>query len=138
MSKPATIFDGIIHFVDGAELYASRGRDLFRSTDHGATWRNLARIPTSFRRRVQSATSLGRRFFREYVGCILRTADAHLLIVDGQAIWRYDLARRRFCQSPAALIGSRPLNVCQAASNDFYYGEYRRNSERSPVHILAG
>ena len=32
------------------------------------------------------------------------------------------------------VIGSRPLNLCHAHDN-FYYGEYRSNPERSPVNI---
>ncbi|WP_123631389.1 hypothetical protein [Salinisphaera orenii] len=45
-------------------------------------------------------------------------------------------AGQRQLERGAPLIGSRPLALCQA-NDRIYYGEYRSNDERSPVHIWA-
>jgi hypothetical protein len=71
----------------------------------------------------------------------MRAAVHHVVELDADqwlvfgfgSIYRVDVNARRAYQV-AELVGSRPLRILET-SESVYYGEYRSNPERSPVHI---
>ena len=46
----------------------------------------------------------------------------------------FSLSNKGEISSPKPLVGSRPMALC-CANDRFYYGEYRSNKQRSPVHV---
>ena len=123
-----------MHYVDGSVGYASRGATIHRSGDGGRTWAPFARLPLSAAARLKSVGRLSRRLWRATVYHVVPLRAGALVVFGHRAVFR--LGPNGSCDGVAALAGSRPLCVC--ADNDVvYYGEYRANRERTPVHVWA-
>lgn len=135
-SKPQSVA-GIVHWVDGRHMVASRGLQLHASDDSGRTWRPLGRVPVSAAQRAKSLTATTRRFFRSHVGHVIPVRDESLLILAGNRFYELDLSRLSFRDQSAQLVGSRPLALARASSTELYYGQYERNRERRPVSVFG-
>jgi hypothetical protein len=130
-------FSGAVHCVQGKEAYASRGNTVYRSEDGGATWELLFELVPPFPGRLSSASRLLRRLCRAGVQHIVHLNGTELIVVANGYFHAYDLAAGRLCQEVAPVRGRRPLTLCATSEPALYYGEYRSNSERSPVHVFA-
>ena len=127
-------FNGIVHHLAGFSGYASRGGVIHHTRDGGRTWAPFARLPLSPAGRVKSAGRLARRLWRATVYHVVALSDGALVVFGHRAIFR--IGPDGSCSGAAALRGSRPLCVC-ASRDVVYYGEYRANPERKPVHVWA-
>ena len=126
-------FDGIVHHI-GPRSYASRRGEIHSSADGGRTWAPFARLPLTAAQRVKSLGRLQRRLWRAAVHQVVPLSDGALVVFGYRTIYRIDSSGRCVGRSP--LVGSRPLCVC-LDHDVVYYGEYRANRERSPVHVWA-
>lgn len=126
-------FDGIVHYV-GPRSYASLRNDILFSDDGGRRWTPFARLPLTIAQRVKSMGRLQRRLWRAAVHHVVPLSDGALVVFAGHRIYRIDPAGR--CAGVSPLRGSRPLRVC-IDRGIVYFGEYRANRERSPVHVWA-
>jgi hypothetical protein len=77
-----------------------------------------------------------RRLGRSGIHCFEKTGNDSAVVVANQSIFSMDEGNGRLVRK-AKLTGSRPLSMC-VSGGTVYYGEYRRNSDRSPVHVWAG
>lgn len=127
-------FDGIVHYFAGAGGYASRSGEIHHTSDGGRTWAPFALLPLSPAGRLKSAGRLARRLWRATVYHVVPLSDGALVVFGHRAIFRIDPDGH--CAGSAELRGSRPLCVC-ADRDVVYYGEYRANPERTPVHVWA-
>jgi len=124
-----------VHHADSELLLASRGLTILRSDDGGDTFKEIARIPRSFKDRQLGIGRLVARFLRADIHSISPTGDGQLVVFSGRKIFSIG-ANTGIIESSCAIRGSRPLCVCTTA-HEIYYGEYRHNAERSPVHVWA-
>ena len=127
-------FDGIVHYLAGSRGFASRRGVVHHTCDGGRTWTPFARLPLSPAGRFKSAGRLPRRLWRATVYHVVPLRDGALVVFGHRAIFRIGADGR--CTGTAPLRGSRPLCVC-ATGGEVYYGEYRGNPERTPVHVWA-
>lgn len=126
-------FDGIVHYV-GPRSYASRRGVIYSSDSGKRTWKPLARLPLTLLQRLRSSGRLQRRLWRAAVHHVAPLSDGRLVVFAYRTIFRLDAAGR--CVGVSVLRGSRPLCVC-VEHDVVYYGEYRANRERVPVHVWA-
>ena len=129
----AAVFDGLVHHV-GPLSYASRRGVIHQSADGGRKWTVFAHLPLSPAQRLQSVGRLQRRLWRAAVHHVVPLSDGALVVFGYRTIFRLHASGR--CVGVARLRGARPLCVC-AVDDVVYYGEYRQNRERSPVHVWA-
>ena len=130
---PRARFDGIVHYL-GPRSYASRRGVIHTSDDGGRTWTPFARLPLTVGQRARSMGRLQRRLWRAAVHHVVPLSDGTLVVFAYRGIYGVDSAGR--CVRHAPVDGSRPLCVC-VDRDTVYYGEYRANRERSPVHVWA-
>ena len=131
--KPLAAFDGIVHYV-GPRSYASRRGAIYLSGDGGRSWAPFARLPLRPAQRLKSVGRLQRRLWRAAVHHVAPLSDGAVVVFGFRTVYRLDPAGR--CVGVEPLRGSRPLCVC-VDRDVVYYGEYRANRERSPVHVWA-
>jgi hypothetical protein len=129
----AKISPGHVHYCSGLVVYASRGQTILRSEDGGDAWEPICQLPVNRWSRVAGSTRLSRRLFRTGVYHILVTNCARLVIFAFGRVFRCEPNGENL-QTTEQLVGSRPLVVSKIGA-DVMYGEYRKNKERSPVHI---
>jgi len=129
MQKKQSI-NGRILYTSGQALYLSRGPNIYHSYDGGENWHLWVKFPVSLWARFAMYVPILVRFFRLGVHHLTFVGDKAVAIVNKKSF----LVERNRVISLGSLCGSRPLVLC--ATNDaVYYGEYRSNSERMPVHI---
>lgn len=76
---------------------------------------------------------MGRRLLRTNVKHCLRISEKLFLIFAGKHIFHFSIDTESVF--PVSKInGSRPLRVC-VTKNAIYYGEYKSNPERGPIHV---
>lgn len=128
---------GTVHLRqrDGT-LLMSRGAQLYRSGDQGASWQRYLTLPRSVEERLKGVSELSRRLFRQHMSHVAET-EGGLVIIAGRRIFAYRIIDDRpTLAAITPLVGSRPLVLCDAGQW-LYYGEYRDNPERSPVRIFG-
>lgn len=126
-------FNGIVHYVDESVVLASRGRRIFESLDGGLSWTEVLALPVKMRALVASVNRLTRRMFRAHVYHINPVGHSLLLVFACREIFIVDRVARTV-RSRSSIIGSRPLAICISDLGCFY-GEYRSNQQRTPVHV---
>ncbi len=134
LKEAEATFPGRVHWVDDDVVLASRGRCIFVSRDRGETWKNLCAIPLPLLKRIRSAFKLSRRLLRFDVEHVARLGEDFLFLAFRE-IWIYRGDSRTIEKAQHSIVGSRPLNLCRVDDRHLYYGEYRGNLERSPVHV---
>jgi hypothetical protein len=128
---PLSSFRGIVHHADGDKLIASRAHTLFASDDGGGSWQRISRLSSGIG--PLNRFRLFQRLLREQIFHALPQDNGTLLVFLNGRVVTIDKAsggvtsERRFPHR-------RPLCVAQAGQN-IYFGEYRSNPERSPVHV---
>lgn len=123
--------------VDGEALYAARGLRVERSLDGGLTFETVAAADAGLAERAMSSTPLTRRFFRAGFHALLPLGGGALAaVLRGRVVHRAP-GSERFETAHVVTRGTRPLNLCRAASGRVYFGEYFGNPERDEVHVLG-
>lgn len=137
-----------IHYCSDQLIIGNSGPRLLTSTN-GTEWETLTSIrpvgSTGTRLRYGLPWGrLGQRLFRSGVRHVLQT-EATTLAVLGRRFYRMDRGGTPSTPTPGApCIGSNPLCAPVAIELDrgasgttraMFYGEYRPNPERSPVHV---
>lgn len=129
------ITPGRVLYVNSASVWLASGSELLVSFDSGMTWKYRGALPSKGLYRILSTFKLG---------CRLGRAGFHHLCLTGKDSGIVIAHRHNFylgSGEPALterspINGSRPL-VLSHANGLIYYGEYRSNPERSPVHVWA-
>lgn len=126
------IVRGRVVYVDQGSIWLARGARLLCSENSGRSWRSRGRLPLGPIERLAHATRIGRRLTRSGVHHYLPTQG--IVIADGR-VFRRDKSSGHFRRADD-IRGSRPLSIATDGTLTCY-GEYRRNPERSPVHVWA-
>lgn len=123
---------GCLHFIDGMRLYASRGNCILSGLANEPL-RPLGRLPLgAFGVAVAAVRPLS-RLLRRQIAHVVPYRD-HVVVFGFGRIWNLDARSGELTAPPTSILGSRPLVVCRTR-HGLYYGEYRRNRERGPVHV---
>lgn len=123
------------HYVDPHVLWLSGQDKLFLKPAPGQPLRQFGDLALNLLQRMIMRLPLAARLLRYGIQHIVPLSDGSVVVVTGQKIFALDpLGRMR--AKPADIKGSRPLCVCEA-HGVIYYGEYRKNQHRNPVHIWA-
>lgn len=116
--------------VSGNLLFLARGQVVFQKEGIDSTAYKIGSMPASRWQSVLSRFALAARLFRLGIHHLVNAGCSQLAVAN----------RATFCldqdeiREIGPLRGSRPLVLGQ--SGDYvFYGEYRSNPERSPVHI---
>lgn len=125
----ATI-EGRVAWQDHATLCRSIGNRLYESNDNGTNWAETFRLPIGFVCRLASRSKLLNRLMRGGLHHFVKAPEGTLLVW-GRRSYFYD---GRQVHDLGHVEGSRPLKLT-CAHGSFYYGEYRSNPERDPVHV---
>lgn len=133
-AKPSVMTPVVVHCLDGDRMLGSRGYGVFESTDHGKSWSKLFDVPAGMSRFLYGSR-LARRLMRRGIHHVHPMPNGKIVVVADDFVQAFDPVRGRFLE-PTKLVGKRPLALCVASSSCFY-GEYRGNAERSPVHIFG-
>lgn len=123
---------GKVLLVDGREVFVARGRHIYRSQDHGESWQRFTSIPVPILARFIYRTHLLMRLLRRGCHHLLKRDHSSYYLIFDRAIFVIGQGR---CEYICPTVGSRPL--CVAVKNgSLFYGEYRSNPDRSPVHVF--
>lgn len=129
------MINGRVLYVDGEEAWLARGGKLLTSEDGGRSWHKRAVLGAGGARHVLCFQRLGRRLGRagfHHLG--LAGKDSGVAIANRHVFSLIPGEYKLTGGEPVA--GSRPLKLC-VGKDAVYYGEYRGNPERSPVHVWA-
>jgi len=123
---------GRVVAVRGDELVLARGATLYRSYDSGRSWTFWARLPVGNWRRIAMRLPLFARLLRLGVHHVVLSNSSSIVIANKESF----LIDENGTISLGRLQGSRPMALCVAEGKAFY-GEYRANSQRSPVSVFG-
>ncbi|MFP4643764.1 MAG: hypothetical protein ACLFM0_05375 [Spirochaetales bacterium] len=121
---------GRVLYADGPVLYRAKGAALLRSEDAGQHWEKLRKPPWSGSSYLLAGVPAVARLLRLGIHSLVAGESAALVIANRHTY----LLENGHITSIGPLVGSRPLAVV-AHNESFYYGEYRSNRQRSPVHV---
>ncbi len=128
---PLASFKGVVQYADGDNVIASRAHALFSSEDGGVTWRRIARLSSGIG--PLDNFRILQRFFRAQIFHVLPLDNGRLLVFLSGRVVTIDKSSGKVV-SETRFPHRRPLSMAQSGS-DIYFGEYRSNPERSPVHV---
>jgi hypothetical protein len=134
---PSVQFGGIVHFLQDQQVIASKGNTVFFSENGGSEWKKLLSFPLSLCDQLKCSNKISRRLFRSGVQHAIGINDNVFVFWAFGGIYNYVLKSNTLMRSITSFPGSRPLSLCHAGGGKLYFGEYRGNPERSPVHIFG-
>ena len=132
MQEASKLKGRVVH-ADSKRLILANGYELYCSLDKGCTWQKWISLPQGILSRILVKIPLTNRLLRRGLHHLTFDGSDAVAIVNKQII---------YCSHPDEFVsigtvcGSRPLSLC-AVGGTFYYGEYRSNPERSPVHVWS-
>ncbi len=128
--QAAKIIRGRVLNVSAERILTVEGSRILESRDAGETWTLMTALPMSRGDKALLSSRLLCRLFRKGVHHLVVRDNFGVLIANDTVF----LLENNLVRKMELLRGSRPLAIC-TAGNSFFYGEYRANLERSPIHI---
>lgn len=119
----------IVH-VTPDRLLVARGARLLQSRDGGNHWEHFATLTTNPMTRMAMSSTPVARLLRLGIHHVANSGTQTIAIANKHS-YRLNSSHLQPLQS---VHGSRPMALCEAAG-DFYYGEYRSNPKRTPIHL---
>jgi hypothetical protein len=118
-----------LYTADDGGLYISRGYEIFRSGDQGASWELDCFVPDRGWQSLPASCALGRRLFRRYIQTFQVASDGSRIAVARDGIYRADRDEIRMRRRFTLTRGSRPLNLCVDGCRVLFgeYGDGLRN-----------
>lgn len=124
---------GQVLFVDNNEVWLAKGIELFVSEDAGGSWCSMGKLPRTRARDRLGFSRLGRRLARIGFHHCRKVAPGVAVAVGNKSVWKIGTDGEGV-RELSQLVGSRPLAI-EVDKGFVYYGEYRGNHDRTPVHI---
>ncbi|MBW1673126.1 MAG: hypothetical protein JRJ45_05680 [Deltaproteobacteria bacterium] len=127
----------LLHYIDPDIMITSKGVKLNISYNSGEC-RDIAftlSLPSQLR--LRSLSDLSSRLFRCRIHHAVRIRKNIIVLIGFGMIYAYDLKANRLNPKTTPVSGKRSLNLCVDNTSHLYYGEYRDNQDRTPVHIYG-
>lgn len=116
--------------VDGSSVFFARGQSILHQNMADSTAQVVGTLPVPLWQSVISRSHMLARLLRLGVHHLLSTGNGLVAVANRATFYVNDGE----CRYLSALHGSRPLVLAQSG-NSVFYGEYRSNPGRYPVHI---
>jgi len=132
--QKSSIIKGRVMYCDSTAIYRALGNKILLSKDNGANWSSWANLAGGFEGGfLKSALgpSLVKRLLRRGIHLLTVTPNGLGVVFANNESFSIDEGK---VTNLGKNVGSRPLALCQV-DGCFYYGEYRRNPERTATHI---
>jgi hypothetical protein len=135
---PARTFRGraLLIAADGA-LFVGRGQRIFRSVDHGASWRLDSQVPNAILQNPVLWPRLLRRALRYQISGLIVLSDGTRVAVARTGIYRAAGGETRMREVFRLTRGSRPLHMCATPDEEIVFGEYGGNRGRHEMFIYV-
>ena len=124
------VIKGRVIYADTDQLIVARGEKLLSSSNGGKDWALLVRLPVGWLKTCFMRFPLLARLFRLGVHHLVKV-DSKIVVIANKESYLIEGRRVTYL---GRVNGSRPMALCGSAEGVFY-GEYRSNPERSPVHV---
>lgn len=121
---------GRVLYASGNTLYLARGAKILQSSDCGTSWKVWASLPVGFWQRLAMQFPFLLRLLRLGIHHLTFCGEKGVVIANKASY----LIEKGRVHPLGPVKGSRPMVIC-STGDAVYYGEYRSNPERSPVHI---
>ncbi|MCD6361186.1 MAG: hypothetical protein J7M38_10005 [Armatimonadetes bacterium] len=126
----------MLHYIDHDIMIFSKGVNVYVNYNGGRQDIVFA-LPLPTELRLRTLFELSARLFRCHIHHVARI-NKNIIVLGGFGmIYTYDLEANMLNIDITPVCDKRPLNLCVDNDSRLYYGEYRDNRERSPVHIYA-
>jgi hypothetical protein len=122
--------------ADPNGVTASRGSEIFRSTDGGVSWKRTFHRAGHGWMRLHERFSLGRRLFRSDIVSITSAPDGSTVCIGRGAILKAPEGQDSLIPVFRVARGSRPLAIA-LADDILYWGEYFGNTGREEVYVYG-
>lgn len=126
-----------LHVSRSGELYASRGYDVFCSTDGGLTWRLDVSIQKGSFKAFLAGHRRPARLLRYDVAAFAVLSNGTRVAVARDGIYRAATGKVRMDRVFRITRGSRPLNITIDGENRILFGEYGDLPRGSEICIYA-
>jgi len=127
----------MLHYIDPDIMITSKGAKVHISHNKGKRRDITFALPLPPKLHLRALSNLSSRLFRCSIHHAIRINENIIVLIGFGMIYAYDLKTNRLNREITPVCGKRPLNFCADNDSRLYYGEYRGNQERSPVHIYA-
>ncbi len=130
----------ILHVDPSGELYAGRAADVLVSSDHGATWSDLIRLPSSRLQGMAEPWRLARRLLRYEARALAKLSSSRYVISNREGVFFGDAndgEARDSKIAPSGLVPRLPMRLCRGPGDRVLFGEYFGNPERREVLVYA-
>lgn len=127
----------ILHYIDPDIMITSKGAEVRIGHNKRKRRDIIFVLPLAPKLRLRALEEFSRRLFRCNIHHAIRINENIIVLIGFGMIYTYDLKVNRLNQDVMPVYGKRPLNLCADNDSWLYYGEYRGNQERSPIHIYA-
>lgn len=123
-------------------LLSIKNRKIYSLSFNNLKTEEVARLPASGGIRMLSMSRLLKRLFRLNVYCGIKIDDNHSLISDKGIIYCVNLSCGKVVLDKSNPPSIKPLSFCningiRGFDNMICYGEYVRNSAKSPIKIMG-
>lgn len=125
------------HFVKGGGLYCSKGFVVYKTDESFSSFTKITRYNAPLWISLLSYIPLAARILRLGFHALNNFADGSIIGIIRKWIIIHEPGASSFKKVFKIEKGSRPLNICQAADNKLFFGEYFANDERDEVKIYT-
>ena len=140
VAAASTMEGRILHVDPSGQLYAGRASDVLVSSDDGATWSELIRLPNSRLRSMAEPWRLARRLLRYEARALAKLSGSRYVISNREGVFfgaATDDEARRSKIHPSGLVPRLPMRLCPGPDDTVLFGEYFGNVERREVLVYV-
>lgn len=123
----------VVEVGDGY-LTGARGYKFFRYTENDGRWRYFGKI-SDRKFGFLAHFRLLSRLFRADVHFYTTMKNGQSICIAKKGIFKSDFATGKFEKCFDITRGTRPLNICEDADGNIFFGEYFNNPDRGSVNI---
>ena len=127
----------ILHYIDPDIMITSKGAEVRIRYNEGKRRDVTFALFLPPKLHSRASADLARRLFRCSIHHVIRINKNMIVLIGFGMIYAYDLSANSLNREITPICGKRPLNLCADNDSMLYYGEYRGNQDRSPVHIYG-
>ncbi len=130
-----------LHVGAGGVWYIGQHYEIHESRDHGRSWRHVASIPRSIKRRVAECSRLACRLLRHEVKALATLSDGALIAATREGVYYSTPGELTMATSRIEAAGQRvapPMTLTVGPNDRILWGEYNsRTAHGIPMRIYV-